>query len=72
MPYIIVKSSRRRIFYNDSDAYSGPSCDRAGVLHGHVYASEEEALVDARLLTVVNPVGFTVVEIGPAQPNTKA
>jgi len=54
----IIKSSRA---YEES-AYSGPTCERAGVTPGKSYSSREEAQNDAEKLRACNPVGFTVVE----------
>ncbi len=41
-------------------SYNGPSCQHAGVIGGRVYDDKEEAEVDAKKLSQVNPVGFCV------------
>lgn len=55
MQYFIHKSSRYT-----STGYRGPACEHAGVEPGKLYDSEEEAKIDAKKLSNVNPVGFTV------------
>lgn len=57
MPFVIVKSSR---FYAGGPGYTGPACDKAGVIPGMIYVSEADAAADARRLSEVNPVGFVV------------
>lgn len=56
--FIIRKSTRCEVW-----PYSGPSCDRAGIVAGKIYESEELAQTDARKLAKVNGVGWHVVPV---------
>lgn len=42
--------------------YAGRACEAAGVEPGKIYDNKEEAGSDAHRLSLVNPVGFEVVE----------
>lgn len=55
--FYIVKAPR---FY-EGVGYSGPACAKAGVEPGKLYDNMEDALSDAKKLTIFNPVGFRVV-----------
>jgi hypothetical protein len=55
MFYYIHKISRL-----PTSPYSGPTCERAGVKPGKIYTDYNEALIDAKKLSAVNPVGFSV------------
>lgn len=57
--YVIIKSSR---MYSYGPGYTGPACEKAGVVPGKIYCNENEAWNDSYKLSSVNPVGFYVEE----------
>ena len=54
--YVIHKRSRSP----HREGYGGPSCNRAGVKPNTIYTDYDTAILDAKKLTEVNPVGFYV------------
>ena len=69
MAYIIVKYGEDGEYYTESDAYSGYSCEQAGVPGGKVYPEKNaEALEDLRKLHKFNPsVYFDLVRVSPSE-----
>lgn len=64
--FIITKDTRlpAGTVVQATSAYSGPTCERAGVEPGRIYSSRAEAKPDAQLLSEFNGVGFYVLEVG--------
>ena len=54
-----MKNSRS---YLGGVGYAGPTCAQAGVTPGKIYDTEQEAQIDADLLSFFNPIGFYVTE----------
>lgn len=64
--YLIMKSTRARDDFTVTprNAYAQPqTCGKAGIPPGKVYETREEAETDAEKLSIVNPVGFVVVQV---------
>lgn len=65
LQFIIVKSGRYidEAQASPADAYAGPTCLKANVPPGKVYANFAAAQADAQKLTAHNPVGFEVLTL---------
>lgn len=68
--YIIMKASRmpNKAIAQVGDAYSGVSCDDAGIQSEKVYTDLTKAATAALALKSVNPVGFRIWHVGEAFP----